>query len=104
MSGAVTHPVSETFPPVSFPTAFADGVLNASIAPGVVRFYLFRFEPSFKGDNQFQTQAVAQIVMPVEGFVAATMYLNNQITRLMAGGLISPERVEELRRAVDKGK
>ena len=100
MSGAVTHPISEGFPSATFPTAFADGVLNATISPEVVKFYLFRFEPSFKGDNRFQTQAVGKVVMPAARFVTAALYLNLQLESLVEKGFVSRERVEELRQAV----
>jgi len=96
MSGNTTHPVPLAYPAVTCPTVFADGVLNLSIAPGVVKYYLLRFEPSFSGVNQFETQPIAQIVMPTEGFVTTALYFNAQIERLIKANFITRERVAEL--------
>jgi hypothetical protein len=103
MSGNTTHPIPEKFPVISCPTTFADGVLNATIAPGIVKFYLFRHEPSLQSDNQFQTQPVGQVVMPTDGFVGAVLYLNLQLERLIEGEFITRERVEHLRALVEQG-
>jgi hypothetical protein len=67
MSGNPPQPAPDPFPAPSCPTTFADGVLNASVSQHIVKYYLYRFEPSLRGDNQYQTQAVGQIVMPIEG-------------------------------------
>ncbi len=101
MSGSITHPVPQAFPAFTCPTMFADGVLNVSIAQGVVKHYMYRFEPSFQGDNQFQTQPVAQVVMPTEGFVSSVLYFSLQIEHLIKNDLITRERVEELRKIVE---
>jgi hypothetical protein len=100
MSGSQVHPVPDTFPPFAFPTVFADGVLNATISPAVVKFYLYRSEPSLKGDNQFQTQPVSQIVMPLEGFTAALQYLTLHLESLIQSGYITQARVNEIRQII----
>jgi hypothetical protein len=103
MSDNATYPVPQTFPTVTCPTVFADGVLNVSIAPGIVKHYLFRFEPSFKGNNEFETQPIAQVVMPTEGFITTVLYFNTQIERLIKANFIKPERVAELRKLFEEG-
>lgn len=101
MSERTTNLVPMTFPEVSCPTVFADGVLNLACGPGITKHYLYRLEPSFQGDNQFETQPIAQVVMPIEGFVAAAFYFNVQIGRLIASNLITQERVDEIKRVVE---
>jgi hypothetical protein len=99
MSGSnVTHPVADDFPSAGFPIVFADGVLNASISPTVVKFYLYRFEPSFKGNNQYQTQPVAQVVMPVDGLVGTAAFFDAQVQTLIRNKVITQERYDEYRR------
>ena len=97
MTGTVTHPIGETFPSGTLPTIFADGVLNVSISPAVVKSYLFRFEPSLQGDNQYQAQAAAQLIMPVDGFAAAVLFLSQHLERLVEANFITKGRVAELR-------
>jgi hypothetical protein len=53
------------FPGPQFPTVFADGVTSLVNSPTVVKFFLARIEPSFAGDGKSQTQAFAQVVMPI---------------------------------------
>ena len=92
------HPVANDFPPVGFPTVFADGVLNLAISPAVVKFYLLRYEPSLKGTNEYQTQPVAQVVMPVDGFLSAAAFLGAQVELLIRSGFTTQERYDEYRR------
>ncbi len=93
---------TETFPAYNFPTVFADGVLNATISRWTVKYYLFRLEPSLKADNKFLAQAVAQVVLPVEGFVSAYLYFEKQVNRMIDTGIITKARVDEMRGAADE--
>jgi hypothetical protein len=103
MSGNTTHPAEAGYPPISCPTMFADGVLSCSIAPGIAKFYLMRFEPNLSGNNEFRIQPMVQIVLPSEGFVNLAVYLNMQVDRMIRSGFISQNRVDELRQLMEAG-
>lgn len=77
---------------------FADGVLNTSISPSVARFYLFRFEPSFGGNNAYRQTPVAQVAMTVDGFIAAALFLERQLAQMVQSGLVTQQRVDEAKK------
>src|SRR5690242_7366458 len=85
------------FPPPQFPTVFADGVMSVANSTSVVKFYLFRFEPSFSGSGQSQTQPFVQVVMPIDGFVATFAFFEAAVTRYKEQGLITQSRIDEIR-------
>jgi hypothetical protein len=88
---------SDDFPSSQFPTAFADGVMSIANSPAVVKFYLFRFEPSFSGNGQSQTQPFAQVVMPIDGFAATFSFFEAAVKKYIEQGLITESRLDELR-------
>jgi hypothetical protein len=87
------------YPNAWFPLLFADNAPNAVWGRGVVKFYLARTEPRMDQVGEAKDQAIAQIVMPIEGFVAATQFFARVIDAMIADGNIKAERVEEIRRA-----
>src|ERR1700687_5122036 len=96
----VTHPAAAGYPSPTFPAVFVDGVLNTSHSGSTVKFYLFRYEPSFQGDNSYQTQPCAQVIMPMEAFVAAAAFFELQAQQLVQKNLILQSRVDEIRALV----
>ena len=67
-----------------------------------MKYYLFRLEPSLKADNKFLAQAVAQVVLPVEGFVSAYLSFEKQVNRMIDTGIFTKARVDEMRGAADE--
>jgi hypothetical protein len=65
------------FPPPNFPTVYADGILNVTFGPEVTRFYLFRQDPSLRGDNTTEAHPFLQVVMPATGFLGAAVFLEH---------------------------
>lgn len=94
----------QEFPGFNFPTVFADGVMNIANSPHVAKMYLFRFEPSFVDANRYQQQPVAQVVMPLEAVVVMATFLERSITNLVTQGVLTKERVEEIKNARPPGK
>ena len=92
-----TTPVDD-FPPSQFPTVFADGVMSIANSASVVKFYLYRFEPSFSGSGQSRNQAFAQVVMPMDGFAAAFALFERAVSQYVAQGLLPKERLDGFRR------
>jgi hypothetical protein len=56
-------------------TVYADGVANLSRGPGVVKFYLARFDPDPSDANKPIISTMAgQVVMSAVGFAATTIF------------------------------
>jgi len=86
------------FPGPQFPTVFADGVVSLVNSPTVVKFFLGRIEPSFAGDGRSQMQAFEQVIMPMDGFAAMFVFFEVQLKSMMQRGLITEDRLAELRK------
>ena len=88
----------DEFPPPALPTVYADGVLNLANSPHTVKFYLYRLDPSMTGTAGQQVQPFAQIVMPLNGFVGATLFFQKMLDALVRDGTVSKEFLEDMRR------
>src|SRR6185437_3649772 len=85
------------FPLPHFPTVFADGVMSAAHSTSVVKYYLFRWEPEFAGHGNSKPQAFAQVIMPMEGFAAMSVFFEKQLAEYVKLGLVSEAQVSRLR-------
>jgi hypothetical protein len=94
---ATVLPFKEEYPSTLLPTIFADGVANLAQGPHIMKFYLFRQEPSATGAGPYRNQVVTQIVMPVEGFVAMTAFFEKAIQNFIENGQIQREVWESAR-------
>jgi hypothetical protein len=86
------------YPPPHFPTVFADGVSNIANTPTIVKFFMMRFEPSLTSSGPQKPQAFAQVIMPMDGFMATFAFFEAAIKRYLSQGTISEERLNEMRR------
>src|SRR5689334_19454912 len=84
-------------PPPQFPTVFADAVGSLVNSPSTVKFYLTRFDPSFQGDGRSQSQAIAQVVMPIEGFGFMFAFFEAQIRTMVNSGFVTETQLAEWR-------
>lgn len=103
MSADAVSPPAD-FPGPQFPTVFADGVVSLINSPTVVKFFLGRIEPSFAGDGRSQSQAFAQVIMPIDGFAMMFAFFEVQLKLMIQGGLITEERLAELRKTFTQGE
>jgi hypothetical protein len=87
------------FPGHGFPTVFADGVMSMAHSPTMVKFFLHRFDPDFASSGESQVQPIAQVVMPMEGFVATYAFFERSVKAFIERGVVSQERVDEFRNA-----
>lgn len=94
--------MSDNFPNVHFPTVFADGVATVSNSRSVVKFYLYRHDPSFVADGTSYPTPMAQVIMPIEGFAAATLFFEKQLNSYIAQGIITEQRIAEMRATLYK--
>jgi hypothetical protein len=91
-----TTPASD-FPAPQFPTVFADGVMSIANSPSVVKFYLFRYDPSFSGSGQSRNQSFAQVIMPMDAFAATFALFERAVTKYIEQDLITKERLDTFR-------
>ena len=85
------------FPPPGFPVVFADGVFSIANSPAFVKFYLYRYDPSFAGDGRSNNQPHVQIAMPMDAFASTCIFFEKALASYVAQGLISEKRLEVLR-------
>jgi hypothetical protein len=98
---ANVEPQEVGFPPSTFPTVFADGVISLINSAHVVKFFLGRTEPEFSGGtSKGKVQAFEQVIMPIDGFASTYAFFEGATARLVRDGLISQEAVDNMRRAV----
>jgi|ERR1700730_17101300 len=92
------------YPPPNFPFVFADNVSNFAYGQSLVRLFLVRNDPSFDaGAVEARTQPIAQLVMPIEGFVATTLFFDHILSILVSENVVTQARVDELRAMVPQG-
>jgi len=99
----VVHEVEAGYPPATLPTIFADGIVNAAPSVNAMRFYLFRTDPEQRGKAEYQNQVVAQVVMPLAGFVASYVFLEKAVKKFISDGTISQEMVTTFRQGQTEG-
>lgn len=90
-------PIDREFPNPEIPTIFADGTMNLANSFHVVKFYLFRYDPSFTDSNKAKPQIAAQIVTSIDGFINTFAFFESAIGQLISQGIISKEQVDKAR-------
>ena len=86
------------FPPFFFPTIFSDGIGSIANSHQFVKFYLVRNDPSFGGVGSSHLQPTAQIIMPMDAFLGAFVFLETSIRGLIKQGFVNEGRLEEIRK------
>ena len=83
--------------PVLGSTVYADGVANLSRGPGIVKFYLARFDPDPSDAKQPAISTMAgQVVMSAIGFAATTIFFSKQLAEMVQRGEIDKAVIDEL--------
>jgi hypothetical protein len=88
---------SDEYPGIEIPTIFADGVMNLANSPHVMKFYLFRLDPSAKDMQKAQARVCAQIVLPMNGFLNMVAFLERAVEGLRAQGIVTEEDISAAR-------
>jgi hypothetical protein len=88
------------YPPVEFVSIYADGV--TSVLPGIhtVKFYISRDEPNYVVTEPNKATVVAQVVMPISGFVQTVSFFQTVIKNMETSGTLSPDILEQIRTTV----
>ena len=98
------QPSPPVYPPPDFPLLFADNVSNFAYGQSLIRLYFVRNDPSFSaGTNEAKTQPVVQLVMPIDGFVATTLFFEHVLSVLISEKVLSQAHVDELRATIPQG-
>ena len=85
------------FPPKDLPVIYADNAPITGRGNGTVKFYLIRSDPSLTADGSNNPHLVAQVVMPINGFVATAVFFEDELSNMVAGGELKADFVEEMR-------
>src|SRR4051812_27166798 len=91
------------YPPPTLPTIYSEGVWSASISPGVIKFYLVRTDASIKSDGTNHAAIIAQVVMPIVGFIQSVDFLQSYLNMMIENGTISKELVAQTRKNTEGG-
>ena len=95
----VTSQTGDEFPDRNFPVVFADGVWSMAHGSGHVKFYLFRLDPSIPGIGTTSPMPFAQVVMPLNGFAAMTVFFRKQMELLVKNGQLTQKEVDDIEAA-----
>jgi hypothetical protein len=90
----------DEFPNQSIPLIFADGVISQAYSPGIVKFYLGRNDPEIRGGSTANIVNVAQVVMPIAGFVATFVFFEQRLQMMIEGGLLNQADIDTARAAL----
>src|ERR1043166_1444887 len=96
--GLMANADAGQFPPPDFPTVFADGVLSAAWDAGVVKLFLYRNDPDFKATGARSDKPFRQLVLPIHGFAAMSIFHERILRTLRERGEISEEVVAVIRK------
>lgn len=84
------------------PTVYADGVANLSRGPGVVKFYLARFDPDpSDARNPTVSTMAGQVVMSAIGFAATAIFFSKQLAEMVARGEVDKTVIDELVKGIE---
>ncbi len=98
-SEAAPAAIAPEYPPQHLPVAFADGVKSISWGLGVVKFYFHRYDPDMNAKFDNQAQPVAQVVMPIAGFLRTSLFFQRTVEGMVKDGTIPAELMAEVQKA-----
>jgi hypothetical protein len=82
------------------PVAFADMVASCSHSSELAKFYLARIDASANAVGARRTEYVAQVVMPLSGFIESVDFLNDMLRQIGDTGNITDDTRALIRRVV----
>jgi hypothetical protein len=80
------HPSEDVF------TIYCDGVTSFSPGPQTVRFYLSRLDPNFTINHPVKVAVIAQIIMPLAGFLSTAKFFQAAVNNLG----MTQEQIDEM--------
>ncbi len=88
------------YPPLNFPTVYAEYVPFITLGSTVVKFYFMRADAPLipnVGEDVPTNTPVCQVVMPLDSFVHTAVYFSAYLENLIASGIVQKEVVESMR-------
>ena len=76
--------------------------MNFAPSPTVVKFYFGRLDPSLNGSNNVLARPVAQVVMPMPGFLQMAAWFEINVKKLIQEGRLTEEQVAEAAKSIEK--
>jgi hypothetical protein len=89
-----------SYPPLNFPTIFVDNVATLFRGGGIVKFYFARFDPDMSSVALPNPVPVCQVVMPINGFAAMTVFFQQQLELMIQNKEIDLDLVDKLKSIV----
>lgn len=80
------------------PTIFADGVISQNWGPGISKFYFGRLDADPEAKQDATSVTVAQIIMPVEGFVSMVAFFEHRLKAMLAQGIVTQDALDKSRK------
>lgn len=96
-SGAPAPVIPEVKISPDIPVLFSDGALSQVYGPGIAKFYLGRFDADPHVLSTSKSIAVAQVIMPAEGFAAMMAFFEHRVKLMVKDGVLSQEFVDRQR-------
>lgn len=87
-------PIDPGHPDRNFPVVFVDGITGISWGTGVVKFYFFRTDPEFHAAHGPINNPVVQMVMPIDSFIAVSVFFRKAIETLKENNVISQAQID----------
>jgi hypothetical protein len=91
--------------PDKVPIIYSDGVANLFRPPGVVKFYMIRYDPGlppipgiFEGSKFCQTTC-AEVVMPAAAFMAMTLFFQQQLEDMVERNEVDAALYQQMKSA-----
>jgi hypothetical protein len=92
-------PTDHGYPKSDVPIIYADGVVNISPSPQVVKFYLYRTDADTSGQTQqAKNQICGQVVMPTLVFAQTAIFFERSLKHLVSTNVIAQETIDSIRK------
>ena len=95
----IISPPDVNYPGMTIPTIFADGIMNLANSAHIVKFYMFRLDPSVSDVGQARAIPCAQVVLPLDGFINTFAFMQNAVDSLLKQGIITQQALDDAARA-----
>jgi hypothetical protein len=71
----------------------ADGVMSLRIIGALARFYFYTADPDPRGGDTTSNTVREQVVMLIDGFIAAFAIFEATVNKMLAAGVLKPEQI-----------
>ena len=90
------------YPNSEFVTVYADGLGSCAHSTHNIKMYFFRVESNLLALEPSKAFGAAQVVMPIDGFIQATAFMDNMIEWMIHKGTLTREVVNQIKATAGK--